>query len=635
MRFFASLAATLVLLCSLASPALGAPSQLDEHTATRLAHSNGWWRLLHYQNSPLRPQSQVDDPAFFLHPNGKRQPVSELQATLKQLDRALSETLPENEDVRCRFPARIDWLRRTLQHSIPVRSCTALDDWLEQIDAGSLTLVFPAGYLNNAASMFGHSLLRIDSRDQASRPDLVTWAINYAAEANPNDGGVTYAVKGMTGLYPGYFSLMPYYEKVNEYSHLENRDIWEYPLDIQPEGMQRVLWHLWELDKIRFDYWFFDENCSYQLLALLSVAGDELNLTRSFNLKALPVDTIRALDDAGLLLAAGRFRPSFATGLQTMSRQVSPQELALVQQLVFDRQDPASLPLAPADNPARVHELAFQWLNFRYHHQGLSREQAAPQLHRLLVARSRVADKAGFTPVAIPGTAPHQGHDTAQWSLASGHQGSDNYLQLAAKPAYHSRFDAVEGYLPSAEINLLELSLRYYHQRQKLEPWHLKLVEVGNYLTSSPVFKMSAWRTRVDIGRTGLASSAREDWRSRIGGGYGRSWGNGETLLGYAFLTSELEHGPQAGLRKHGNQPRWAFGPGMAAGFVWQGPANTRSGLDLQSTRFVAGAKGTAHQLNATAQWNYRHNHALRLQLGRELRQHNLSELQLAWLRHF
>lgn len=609
--------------------------RIDQQQLATLANSNGWQRLLHYKTGIFRTTSQVDDQSFFVHDNGKHNPTDELHANLLQLNLALGNQLAESEDIRCRFPARVDWLARNLQQSIPQRECNELQSWLAQIDADSLTLIFPAAYLNNAASMFGHSLLRIDSKDKSSRPDLVAWAINYAAQANPSDGGVTYAMKGMFGRYPGYFSLMPYYEKVNEYSHLENRDIWEYPLALSQDGVQRVLWHLWELDKIRFDYWFFDENCSYQLLALLSVAEDQLNLTKGFDIKALPVDTIRALDQAGLLLAAGRFRPSFATELHSMSLQVSADELGYVRQLVFEQVAPQQLDMPDSVNQARVFELAFQWLNFRYQHQGLPREQAARQLHLLLLARANTEQKAGFNQVPIPDVAPHQGHDTAQWSLAAGRHASDNYLQIAAKPSYHGRLDAVNGYLPSAEINLLELSARYYHRQQKLEPWHLNVVEVGNYLTSSPVFKMSAWRTQVEIGRTGLHSNASKDWRSRAGGGYGRAWGNGERLLGYAFLAGELEQGPQAGVQKSHTHKRWATGAGVAAGFVWQAPANIRAGFDWQSTRFVAGAKGTAHQLSASGQWNLRKNDSIRLQFKRELRTHGISEVQLAWLRNF
>jgi len=635
MHFLFRLLALLLLGLGHSNQALAARLMPDISAVEQLAGDNGWWRLLHYKNSLLGPASQVDDQSFFLHPDGNRKPLAELQATLFELRQALSSELDQQQDVRCRFPARVEWLGRQLGQSIPERKCPELEDWLQQIDAGSLTLVFPAAYLNNAASMFGHSLLRIDGRDKSSRPDLVAWAINYAAQTNPGDGGVTYAMKGMFGMYPGYFSLMPYYEKVNEYSNLENRDIWEYQLALEPEEIRRVLFHLWELDKIRFDYWFFDENCSYQLLALLSVAREDLDLTAGFDIKALPVDTIRALEDDGLLMAAGNFRPAFATQLQNMSMQASEQELKYVRLLVFENQHPEQLAMPPEVNPANVYELAFQWLNFRFQHQGLTREQAAPQLHRLLIARAKTAQRADFVPMATPDIAPHLGHDTAQWSLAAGRHGSDNYLQLAAKPSYHGRFDPVDGYLPGAEINLLELQLRYYHKQRKIEPWHLNLVEVGNYLTSSPVFKMSAWRTRVEIGRTGLEDSASKDWRSRVHSGYGRAWGNGESLLGYAFVTAELENGPQAGVRKRPGRERWSAGPGIGAGFVWQATGKIRAGLDLQTSRFVAGATGTAHAAKATAQWNYRHNNSLRLQLSRELREHGISEVQLAWLRNF
>ena len=37
-----------------------------------------------------------------------------------------------------------------------------------------------------------------------------------------------------------------------------------------------MLKHLWELQGIAFDYYYFDENCSWQLLGLLEVARPSL-----------------------------------------------------------------------------------------------------------------------------------------------------------------------------------------------------------------------------------------------------------------------------------------------------------------------------------------------------------------------
>ena len=74
--------------------------------------------------------------------------------------------------------------------------------------------------------------------------------------------GFSFALKGLTGLYPGTLSSSPYYAKVREYSDMESRDVWEYRLNLTPDETRQLLRHAWEIGATRFDYWFFDENCS-------------------------------------------------------------------------------------------------------------------------------------------------------------------------------------------------------------------------------------------------------------------------------------------------------------------------------------------------------------------------------------
>lgn len=66
--------------------------------------------------------------------------------------------------------------------------------------------------MGNPSSMFGHTLLRLDPKDQ-QQLNLVSYAVNYAATVAGNDNW-SYAWKGLTGQYPGEYSLMPYYRKV-------------------------------------------------------------------------------------------------------------------------------------------------------------------------------------------------------------------------------------------------------------------------------------------------------------------------------------------------------------------------------------------------------------------------------------
>src|SRR5512147_2288231 len=78
---------------------------------TNLHRDHYWDVLLHYKRSGSGRKSLVDDPKFFLAPDGKTNPASELEATIKDLFR---EVEAGDDHPRCRFPARSAWLREKL-----------------------------------------------------------------------------------------------------------------------------------------------------------------------------------------------------------------------------------------------------------------------------------------------------------------------------------------------------------------------------------------------------------------------------------------------------------------------------------------------------------------------------------------
>src|SRR5690606_38838539 len=130
---------------------------------------------------------------------------------------------------QCRFRARYEWLRQQLQFDaarLPPVACPEFENWYATLNPGAVTLVFPSAYLNSPASMYGHTLLRIDppsaNTQQATGSVLDSWAINFAADSR-DANGLVFAVKGLTGLYPGNFAVLPYYKKVNAYGAIENR----------------------------------------------------------------------------------------------------------------------------------------------------------------------------------------------------------------------------------------------------------------------------------------------------------------------------------------------------------------------------------------------------------------------------
>src|SRR5699024_9065802 len=98
--------------------------------------------------------------------------------------------------------------------------------WRSHMPIGQLVLVFPAAYLNSPSSMFGHTLLRLDA---SSDPDSVwlSQAISFGAQVGKHDNSAQYVWRGVITGYPGQFTVEPYVDKIQQYSHMENRNIWE------------------------------------------------------------------------------------------------------------------------------------------------------------------------------------------------------------------------------------------------------------------------------------------------------------------------------------------------------------------------------------------------------------------------
>lgn len=282
-------------LCA-CSPLLAAPT-VPEARLQQLAADPYWIALGHYERGKLGGwRSYVDDERFFLADNGESHPDAELAATLKAL--YASPSLGDKH-AQCVYPARTRWLRQQLQlDDLPQPQCGEYDNWYRDINPHSAVLVFPAAYLNSPSSMFGHTLLRIDQADVTSNNTaLLSYALNFGAYIEGMDNSILYAWKGLMGGYPGLFALVPYREKLAEYSRLENRDLWEYKLNLTPEETGRMVEHVWELKQVRFDYYFFDENCSFRLLELMEIARPGIELTEQFPLTAIPTDTVRAVEE--------------------------------------------------------------------------------------------------------------------------------------------------------------------------------------------------------------------------------------------------------------------------------------------------------------------------------------------------
>ena len=211
--------------------------------------------------------------------------------------RGRSDAAGEGQPAQCRFPARYAWLNEQFHFDsaqlLPA-DCSRFQKWKDQDPAlrtsgapVSISLIFASYYMNNPASTYGHTFLRLNGKSHASNENLLDYVVNFAADLE-SDNGVLFALKGLAGGYHGRFSTFPYYVKVQEYNNLESRDLWEYDLNVSSGNVDRLLQHLWELGNVRLRYFFFNKNCSYYLMPVLDVMDPNLSVSRPFIFKAIP-----------------------------------------------------------------------------------------------------------------------------------------------------------------------------------------------------------------------------------------------------------------------------------------------------------------------------------------------------------
>lgn len=551
----------------------------------RLADRPEWRNLLHYKRFVWRPglRSLADDSRFFNAANGKIDPQAELEATL----RAFFSTEPETDQTQnpqCRFIARYHWLKQELQfdsHRLPEQPCSRYRRWRDTLNPGAITLVFPAAYLNNPASLYGHTLLRIDARDQDDRTRLLSYAINYAA-ATDETNGIVFAVRGLFGGYPGLFGIGPYYTKVREYNDIENRDIWEYELNFDDEEIERLLMHVWELGPIRFDYYFFDENCSYHLLSLFDVARPSLRLTDGFPAWAIPADTVRAVVEQQGLLRRVTYRPARSTWLQHRQAQLSANEVALAAELADGTVAPENpaLPKLPADRRAAVLELAFEYLEYqRLTGKRLKHEAATvtgSRLRTLLLARSAV-EAALSPPVPTPPVRPDEGHGSTRIGITVGSESDRRFTEVRLRAAYHDIYDPQAGYGRGAQIQFFNLVLR----DQATQEWRLErldLIDIASLSARDALLQPLSWTVNAGLVRKRFDDADRP-LIFRLSGGAGAAFAPSARSLLYGLVDTALDVGAKF-------EDQYALGLGPAVGgFIDLAPGR-RLGAQLRAIRY-------------------------------------------------
>lgn len=592
-------------------------------------HEQRYWHLLmHYRSVRDGWESTVDDPKFFLSQQGKNDPRSELEATLAAFASVRSE---EQEQARCRFVARYAWLKEQLsidESKLPPAACTEFKRTLGAINPRSVALIFPVAYLNSPASMFGHTLLRIDGDHDNV---LVSQAVNYAAVTEESKG-ISYAWKGIFGGYPGYYASVPYYEKVKEYSAIEHRDIWEYKLDLSPDEARRIVLHAWEMRGIYSDYYFFDENCSYEVLYLIEVARPSLRLTQAYDhsLKfwVIPSDTVNIVVDSGIISQV-TYRPSQATRIQNIAKVLSHEGKKWSYEVANGERTPAGISAATisSEEKSRSLDLAAEYVQFLASRRMINEKEYLGRFVSILKERSTFGQPEKVEIEPVQQIRPEQGHLPFRAQFGGGCRTGYCFGEVGVRPAYHDLMDDDAGYVRGAQINFMDLVLRYNLTGSQLDLYRLRVLDIKSIAPRDIFFRPLSWKFNIGVEQK-LIPEGKERLVSVMNGGAGPSFSWGSSLV---YVLGEVELNAGSALRQD-----VAFGAGFSAGMLGVITPSWKYQAEVRGLSPLAGDIYRTRRAELSQNVTLNQNNSISLNVSRQETNSNYrSEMTVRWNHYY
>jgi hypothetical protein len=456
----------------------------------------------------------------------------------------------------CRFIARYTWLKEKLSPDptkIPFFDCPSV----ENIQPRSAVLAFPTYFLNNPASMFGHTFLNIETGYSST---LLTNAVNYAADAS-HANAFQYTIYGILGGFKGYFSVLPYYKKIQEYSDIDQRDIWEYRLNLTEPELKRMVLHIRELEGIHTTYYFFKRNCSYYLLFLLEAARPSLKLTDEFGPWVIPIDTVKLMDKQGLVESA-QFRPSNGTKIRQKLALLSPDLQDLAYGISMETVDPNIIPEFPIPNDQKiiVSDLVGDYLKYRLVKQAMPQTQYQAVALPNLRIRSRLGafDENRYK-IDIPPD-PETGHDSARVYVSAGSRQHESFQEIGINPAFTDLLNTDYTRREGMQIQFLDTRIRYTDESRKLELERLDLFDIVSLFPRNKFFKPLSWAFNTGFRRELLPDGNRA-MMYRISSAAGLSWD--VSHAGLCYVMPEMEFRGSGKLEKN-----VALGAGVTTGVM-------------------------------------------------------------------
>ena len=521
----------LFLFTNLAPPVFtqNIDTQTFKETLTKLSKDPTWHKLIHYKKTWNNTyKSAITSRSFFLSKQGKNNPKLELIATINAFLAPTSSS--PDKHTQCQFPARFIWIKKKLNSDIsfPKISCKQYDNWSKSQNYDSLSVLFPSGFFENPASFFGHVLLKFSHSTQS---DLLSKSINYGAIVPRNENIIAYISNGLFGGYKAAFSDKDYYLINHLYSESENRDIWEYKLNISKDKITFLMAHIWELLGQTFPYYFISDNCAYRVSELLSLVI-HTPLSHNNTPWHIPVNMFHNLAQSSHSkekVQEIKFVPARKTYLTDQFLNIDTKQQQLITSIIKQNKQPYLLDKTYQQSTETQKQTVSAFLISYYTYLIETKKHSKKNLDLLESKKNHwlyqrmLLPSRKQKPIQAKSLAPHQNQKPSmlQGSVIHNKNNNINTLQIRLQGAYYDLLSP--GFSNISRFKLGDLSIQYQSKKVFLKQLNIiDILSLNPAKSTLPIDQKLAWSIKAGLDNTFAENSSQQV--VFVQAGLGKSW---------------------------------------------------------------------------------------------------------------
>ncbi len=429
---------------------------MEKANTKKLFQTQTWQSLIHFSNDA----PSINDPSFLLsYPNSS--PQKELSETIKVL---LKKPQSDRKDAICKYPARFFWLKKELDFDesiFPSVKCDGFDEYLSETNADKIALVFSSENVTNPSSMMGHTFFKISGKDDDN--STREHAVSFFAVIDTLNIPWLIVKSTLIGM-KGFFSLSPYSEQLHRNLIVEERNIWEYDLDLSPYEKKLFYYHFWELKDVNMKYLFTGFNCATLIYDMLSLSSKKSTNTK--RLWITPKDLIKETDKLELIKNT-KLIPSDKWYIKMLEEETIYKQNRKILELFNDKKYElfSSFNFSKDKKHKMLEkELISHYAHYLYENKVIS-QKSLKQVKQVYYD-SHVIDLKDYKN-------PIKTYDDSKVAVGYQRESRENFLKISFLPASNTLYDDNREYFSETSMKIFEVNILANENRVKLDSLNL------------------------------------------------------------------------------------------------------------------------------------------------------------------